>query len=158
MSFWKTIRANINKTASIAPVVVAPVEPANDIRAPVAPAIVHTCSRIRYTDLQHKSHVRGGKRHEGEILVGHHADVYPKAKIRLYSESYDLTFAIGDEAAYAGGNMTSIGKIVAITEKSVKMMDRSHNYVLDIAMFARLNRYFDAKQEAARNASVLEGC
>lgn len=163
MSFWKTIRANLNKTASIAAVVVAPVEPANDTSAPVAPAVVRTCQRVRYTDLQHKAYVKAGKHHEGKILAGHHADVYPKDAIRLYGyetnaatpHDYNRVFVIGDEAAYGGWNITYTGKIVAIGEKVVKIKDGSKTHAVDIATFSVWNKDFDAVKVAARNASKI---
>ena len=165
MSFWNQIRTAM-KMASIAPVVALPVEPANDVTVSSMPAVLRTVSRMRYTDLQRKPCVRGGRRHEGEVMVGHHADVYPRNAIRLYGwetnartpHTYDRHFAIGDVAAYGGGNITDTGKIVSIGEKTVKIKDGSQVRALDIVSFSAWNRDFDAVTVAVRNARVLEGC
>lgn len=105
---------------------------------------------------------------------GHRAEVIKGVSIRLFGtdtsynlhakgmveKAYSRTFAIGDKAEYDSYNLSYIGTIVQITEKTVTIRehgcscDRIHR--LSMYDFEWRNWNFDLAKEEARNADTLD--
>lgn len=112
--------------------------------------------RVRYSNV--KDNDRKG--HSGRVARGQHAEVAPRRRIRLFGlddgRAFDRVFAIGDEAAYSGYNLTYTGQIVAIGAKTVTVRDEHETRRLSIYDFLFWNRRFDAERTLETNRQVLE--
>lgn len=96
----------------------------------------------------------------------YNADIEPGKSIRLYGDDcgtrsvptpFDKTFKIGDWAEYASYNLTYIGQIVAIGEKTVTIR-HEHGEAksrLSLDRFAWRNWDFDLDKIRERNSNEL---
>lgn len=101
----------------------------------------------------------------GQVEIGHNATVLPGDSLVISGfdtgrvrggQSYDRTFAIGDMARYGGMNLDYVGMITSITAKTVTIKDGSTVKRLEIADFARKNRFFSLEESLKRNASWMD--
>lgn len=125
---------------------------------------------ITVTNLQAKSVTRKGVTLTPRIAYHHNAEIVPGVSIRLYglggaqigstgNESYDRTFKIGDTAEYHAYNIHYLGKIVAITEKTVSIEEENGTkHRLELYDFDRRNHDLDLASIAIRNADQLACC
>lgn len=137
-----------------------------------------TRASIMVWEIRAKDCTRGGMRYVGDVLTGHHAEIVPGARIRLFglikageryvmgangrrvpceAYVYRRDFAIGDCAEYGSYNMSYTGTITAITEKTVTITEdcgggRTRPHRLDLYSFSRRNWNFSVEESARRNA------
>ncbi len=99
------------------------------------------------------------KGHVGRVAHGQHAEVAPRRWIRLFGvdggAAFDRVFALGDEAAYSGYNLTYTGRIEAIGNSTVTVRDDGARR-LSIFDFLVWNRRFDAAKTRADNREVMQ--
>jgi hypothetical protein len=111
--------------------------------------------RIVYWHVQDRS--RKGR--VGDVLGGQHAEVAPGRWIRLFGSyqraAFETVFAIGDEAAHSGYNLTYTGAITAIGNRTVSIRDGATRR-LGLYEFLIWNRDFDAVRVRGRNRIIGE--
>lgn len=127
--------------------------------------------------------VRGGVKHEGKVREGHHAEIVVGKSITLHGAIpagrrsvqdasgrwipttrptlYVNVFHVGDVATYGGYNLTYMGRITAITAKTVSVVayagtcnEKTHR--LSIERFEQMNWDFDAAEASERNANWMD--
>lgn len=129
-----------------------------------------------------KDRVCHGNTYPGSVVEGHHAEIVPGVRVRLFGllkagrklvmgpegryvpceESvYRVDFKIGDEAVCAGGNLTYTGTITAITAKTITVVQyhgtsNAHTYRMSLADFDGKNWDFDAEAIAKRNDAWMD--
>jgi hypothetical protein len=121
---------------------------------------------VRYRNLKNRDWKRQGRTHQGDVRIGHHANVKPGESIELFGVSreriglpapYRRTFKIGDMAEWDSYNLSYIGRILAIGEKTVTIDTdglRRGAQRLDICEFSRRNYDFDLEETERRNAET----
>jgi hypothetical protein len=72
------------------------------------------------------------------------------------TRNFARTFRVGDEAEYDSYNLSYIGTIVAIGEKTVSIADGSKTTRLDLYTFALRNWDFDAERARKRNSEWMD--
>ena len=96
----------------------------------------------------------------GATMRGRHAEVAPRRWIRLFGtvdgQAIDRAFAIGDEAAYDGYNLTYTGVITNIGNQTVTIRDGRTVKRLSICSFHVWNWNFDAARVRAENLDTLQ--
>jgi hypothetical protein len=157
--------------------------PANSNNNPglLSTATVNPDGSVTYRNVQDREHKRGGRVTAGEVRVGHHAHVEPGKRVVIWGVdrnrvssrfvgpvrygqkrtsgmvAYRHEFALGAVAALGGMNLTYVGVIVAIGEKTITLRDESgRNVRLSVYLFSRLNHHFDLAKVEARNAAWLD--
>lgn len=142
---------------------------------------------VTVTNVRSKDVTRFGVKHEGEAAVGHNLEIVVGVSVRLFgtennryvkdasgrmvpgSFEYSRTFKVGDAAEYDSFNLSYVGTITAITEKTITICEsnfckcgcslgscsrgcttgKAHR--LDLSEFSRRNKHFDAQETAERN-------
>ena len=111
--------------------------------------------RIVYWNVQDRS--RKGR--AGDVLCGQHVEVAPSRWIRLFGsfqrEAFETVFAVGDEAAHSGYNLTYTGVITAIGNKTVSIRNGA-THRLGLYDFLIWNRRFDAARVREQNRVIGE--
>lgn len=127
---------------------------------------------VEVSEITEKDHTFRGRLIKGRVLEGLQATVVVGQSIRIYGtyanhiapHFSDRTFVVGDEAEYNSYNLSLIGKIVAITEKTVTIEESDRPGPLDYqAPRTRLQMYdfcwrnwdFDATKKHADNAERM---
>lgn len=131
--------------------------------------------RLVVLDIKSRDWTKFGRRHEGEVMKGHHAVIVPGESIALYGTEtkvrharladgtfdyhheqvpYERRFRIGDDAEYNSYNLVFFGPIVAIGAQTITIRDKhsTRNHKLDLATFSRRNRDFSVEAATKRNA------
>lgn len=120
---------------------------------------------IKWDEIRSKDRVFRGRKHEGEVLRGAHAEIAPGKSIRIFGTehnhrlsplSYDLTFKVGDEAVYGGRNIKYLGKITKIGPQTVTIADDHNVRQLDLYTFITRNWNYNAERIAKRNLEWLD--
>lgn len=102
-----------------------------------------------------------------DVSEEHHAMIEPRKSITLYGiernrisgpVAYETTFKIGDPAEYNSYNISYVGEITSITEKTVTIVaykgtTSARTYRLSLEKFEWRNRMFNAKETSERNAA-----
>ena len=132
-----------------------------------APAVTHT-------DIRSRDWTRGGRKFEGSADKGHHVIVRAGESVTVLGDgeryvmnvetrrnesrrvAYRTTFKLGDVAVYGGMNLTYTGTVVAIGEKTVKIVDHGTAHLLSLHDFSQLNRFFDLVKIEKRNAEWMD--
>lgn len=140
--------------------------PANT-NAPAVASVVTFDGVTKYRNLKNRDWTRGGRKHEGSINEGQHADVIPGKSIVLHGVymnrvggpvAYRREFKIGDVAEFDSYNLSFYGKILAIGEKTITIDSdglRSRAQRLDICEFSSRNWDFDQAQKSAENSATM---
>lgn len=96
----------------------------------------------------------------GRTMRGRHAEIALRRWIRLFGavdgKAIDRAFAIGEEAAYDGYNLTYTGTITAIGTKTVTIRDERTIKRLSIYSFHVWNWNFDAARVRAENLDTMQ--
>lgn len=120
---------------------------------------------IIVTNIRGKSITRRGVKHPAPVAYHHNAEIVPGVSIRLYGidtnhvdgdKPYDITFKVGDQAEFDSYNLSYVGKILAITEKTVTIEGHSRPCRLDIYEFDHRNHDFDLAAINERNNVVSQ--
>lgn len=135
---------------------------------------------IKVWEIKSKDSKRFGKVYPGEVVKGHHAEIVPGKSIRLFGSVgqrwgnredgmnglidggvYVRDFKIGDTAVVGSYNLTYTGKITAITEKTITVVEyhgtsMAKTYRMDLWTFDMRNWDFDADATAKRNAEMMQ--
>lgn len=122
-------------------------------------------------DIVDRDSKRGGVVRKGEVAKGAMAEVVKGKSIRLFGikerwdheqrknvwVSYDRTFQVGDAAEYDSYNLSYVGVIISITEKTVTIASRhdsTRKYRLNLHTFNWRNWDFDAEETHKRNVEI----
>lgn len=132
---------------------------------------------ITIHDIREKNRVFRGRKIEGKAQVGRHVEVTPGVSVRLFGtdrnryvkdettgrmvpgeRAYDLTFRVGDTCERDSFNLVYLGRIEAITEKTITIRDdlRRRAYRMDLATFERRNYDFDLAKAEKRNSEWMD--
>lgn len=122
---------------------------------------------IHLAEIASKPGTRHGRPYPGRVEQGARATIEPKKSIRLFgtqypgtqfAQPYDVSFKIGDVAIYHSYNLSYLGTILAITEKSVTIRPAGCSRVrrLSIYDFNHYNYMFDLAKVEARNARTSQ--
>ncbi len=145
----------------------APAASVNDNDGSHEPTVSHFGSEIRYRNIKARDRVIAGRRHEGKIELGHHAEIVPGRYIRLHGietnrvepVEYDRTFRIGDVVEHGSYNLSYTGRILAIGPNTVTVERTdigSKPTRLTIAEFSWRNRCLDLEAVAKENAAWMD--
>lgn len=116
-----------------------------------------------YRNVKGKDRKSRGHVYPGEVQVGRHADVKPRAWVRIHgrlyntddSEPFDLTFRLGERAVHGAYNLIYTGTITSIGKSTVTIKGTSRNHRLAIDQFVFWNRRYDAERIARENADTM---
>ncbi len=145
----------------------APAASVNDNDGSHEPSITSFGSEIRIRNIKARDRVIGGRRHEGKIELGHHAEIVPGKFIRLHGVEtnrvepveYDRTFRIGDVVEHGSYNLSYTGRILSIGPSTVTVERTdigSKPTRLTIAEFSWRNRTLDLEAVAKENAAWMD--
>lgn len=116
---------------------------------------IRDTGRIVYWNVQDRT--RKGR--PGDVLCGQHVELAPGRWIRLFGsyqrQAFETVFALGDEAAHSGYNLTYTGVITAIGNKTVSIRDGATRR-LGLYDFLIWNRGFDAARVREHNRIIGE--
>lgn len=119
---------------------------------------------ITIQDIRDRDYKRYGIVHAGAVATGHNADIEPGVSIRLHGLernhrrepfAYDRTFKIGETAEYHSYNLSYLGPIVAIGEKTVTIDAGNRRCRLSIYEFSWRNRHLDLAKTIERNQDTM---
>ena len=107
------------------------------------------------------AHVAAG--HQAEIHIGEKITLFGVEKVYPYgasepeSKSYRVEFKIGDMAEYDSYNLAYLGKVVAITEKTISIQPNVGSKVhrLSLYEFDMRNHDFNLEEVRKRNSDVM---
>lgn len=120
---------------------------------------------ITINDLQDRNYKRQGIVHSGSVATGHNAEIEPGVSIRLYGLernhrkepfTYERTFKLGDVAEYDSYNLSYLGVIAAIGERTVTLEAHGRRHRLSIFDFSWRNRHLDLEATAKRNLDTMQ--
>lgn len=119
------------------------------------PSVTHHGDVVRYENMVFR----------GQVEIGLCALISPGASIVVYGVNRNhvrgpqlvhKTFSIGDDAEYDSYNISYVGQIVSIGEKTVTIRDGQTVRRLSVAEFAWRNKDYDPARIIARNGSFLD--
>jgi hypothetical protein len=94
-----------------------------------------------------------------------HTSIEPGVSIRLYGLernhrkepfTYERTFKLGDVAEYDSYNLSYLGVIAAIGERTVTLEAHGRRHRLSIFDFSWRNRHLDLEATAKRNLDTMQ--
>ncbi len=143
---------------------------------------VATGKTVTVWEIKGKDSKRGGRVYPGTVSKGHHAEIIPGKRVRLFGvvaagaryvpgpngrqvpceeHLYRIDFVIGAQAVVGSFNLVYTGTIRSITEKTITVVEyegtsneRSHR--LSLADFDRKNWDFDAAAISKRNEEWMD--
>lgn len=129
--------------------------------------ILKTGKTTTYLNVQGKPYTQFGRTYERSPDKGHNVSVTPGVSVRLFGidgnkyggpVAYDKTFRVGDVCERGSFNLVYLGRIVAIGEKTVTIVDdlRQRKTRMSLDVFSRRNRDFDLAAIQKRNAEWMD--